>query len=262
MRRIILQAMGAALLASFWLGGPVRAGDDLSDARVILNAKANTIKKWHYSPRVVVVHDRPVDNGMFASVTQFIQDTTGLPLSMPDFVEVSADALGDRFYTASRYAPRQLDDERMTTDLLIAGQSDLQLSANIFVFMVSPRLASHFITLTGWGRASTSLPRAYVQGSGPCYFSVLSNARSIHFGTILISPEVSPDIQARCVYEELTQAMGLMNDAQDSSYFTYDNLADHKPRDYDRRLLSALYDPSVTNGDEVEKVVELYSLSR
>lgn len=262
MRSVILPWVTAVVLSVFAVATPATAGDELEDARVILNAKANTIKKWHYSPRLVVVHDRPVDSGIFENVTQFIHESTGLPMTLPEFVEVSAEALGDRFFTASRYTPRRVDQGRMTTDLLIAGQPDLELSANIFVFMVSPRLASHFITLTAWGRASTSLHRAYVQGNGPCFFSVLSNAQSIHFGTVLISPEITTEYQERCVYEELTQAMGLMNDAQDSTYFTYDNLADNKPRENDRRLLSALYDPSIVNGDEVEKVVELYSLSQ
>ena len=147
----------------------------------------------------------------------------------------------------------------MTSDLLIAQHEDLVLSANIFVFMVSPHLASHFMALTSYGRTSGSLTRGYVQGNGPCYFTVLSNGESIHFGTILIAPDIDADMQRHCIYEEMVQAMGLMNDAQDSTFFTFDNLAEDKPRDYDQRLLRALYDPRIRNGDEVDEVLNIYA---
>ena len=62
-----------------------------------------------------------------------------------------------------------------------------------------------------------------------------------------------------CIYEELVQAMGLMNDAEGSPFFTFDNLSDAKPRDFDQRLLSALYDAQVLNGDGVEKVLGIYA---
>lgn len=259
MRRLLTLAL---LLGCVTVLGTAQAADDLSEARVILDAKQGTVKKWHYAPRFVVVHDQPVDRDAFAEVTGFIGQVTGLDVGLPEFVEVAADRLGDRFYTASRYVPRATEAGRMTTDLLIAGHEDLQLSANIYVFVVSPRLASHFMVLTSWGRSSTSLPRAYVTGQGPCYFNVLSNGQSIHFGTILIAPGLAPEITRECIYEEMMQAMGLMNDAQDSQFFTFDNLAGLKPRDYDQRLLSALYDAQVANGDAVEKVVSIYAEGR
>lgn len=256
MYRIALFVLAVALITSL---SDAQAGDDLADARIILNAKANTVKKWQYAPRITVVHDRPIDREAFSEVTGFISGATGLDLAIPDFVELAGDSLGERFYTASRYAPRTTQAGRMTSDLLIAGAQDLQLSANIFIFVVSPRLASHFMVLTAYGRSSSNLPRAYVQGTGPCYFNVLSNAQSIHFGTILIAPELGADIMQACIYEEMVQAMGLMNDAEGSPFFTFDNLADAKPRDFDQRLLSALYDAQVLNGDGVEKVLGIYA---
>lgn len=256
MRRLALMIASLGLILSL---GSAQAADDLADAGVILNAKANTVKKWQYPPRIVVVHDRPVDRDAFAEVTGFIRNATGLDMAMPDFVELTADMLGDRFYTASRYKPRKTLAGQMTTDLLIAGVEDISLTANVFIFVVSPQLASHFMVLTAYGRSSANLPRAYVQGTGPCYFNVLSNAQSIHFGTILIAPELAQEVNKECIYEEMVQSMGLMNDAQDSSFFTFDNLMGIKPRAYDLRLLSALYDTQVSNGDGVDKVLGIYA---
>ena len=210
----------------------------------------------------MVVHDQPVDRSAFEDVTDFIATATGLPIELPTFVNLTDDAFDPRFYTASRYNTRTTEPGRMTSDLLIAQSEDLKLSANIFVFMVSPHLASHFIALTSYGRFSGNLTRSYVQGVGPCYFKVLSNGESIHFGTILIAPTIDPEMQRACIYEEMVQAMGLMNDAQDSPFFTFDNLAEDKPRDYDQRLLEALYDPRIRNGDEVDQVLNIYASLR
>ena len=257
--RKVFSLLTAATVGFSVLAGGIVAADDLEDARIIVTAKSNTVKKWHYPPRFVVVHDQPVDRAAFMDVTNFIVSATGLPIEQPDFVNLSTDTFDPRFYTASRYEPRATVKGRMTSDLLIAQTEDLELSANIFIFMVSPHLASHFIALTSYGRFSGNLTRSYVQGSGPCYFKVLSNRESIHFGTILIAPDAAPDTQRKCIYEEMVQAMGLMNDAQDSPFFTFDNLLDDKPRDYDQRLLEALYDPRIRNGDEVDKVLNIYA---
>lgn len=256
MRKIMLIMVILGLLAPH---SGAQAADDLTDAAVIINAKANSVKKWRYPPQFVVVHDQPVDREAFDEVTGFISQATGLDLPAPQYVDLSGDALDDRFFTASRYTPRNDAPGRMTSDLLIAGREDLMLSANVFVFVVSPPLASHFMILTSYGRSSSSLPRAYVQGTGPCYFNILSNAESIHFGTILIAPGLDGAFTRACIYEEMVQAMGLVNDAQDSPFFTFDNLAPAKPRDYDLRLLTALYHPSVATGDAVTKVIDLYA---
>lgn len=260
--RKLFSVITAAAVGLAAMGGGSFAADDLQDARVIVTAKSNTVKKWHYPPRIVVVHDQPVDRVAFAEVTNFIASATGLPIEQPTFVNLTDDEFNPRFYTASRYSPRTTGPGKMTSDLLIAQTKDLQLSANIYVFMVAPPLASHFIALTAYGKFTGSLTRGYVQGNGPCYFKVLSNGESIHFGTILIAPSVDPATQKSCIYEEMVQAMGLMNDAHDSEFFTFDNLLDDKPRDYDQRLLEALYDPRICNGDEVDKVLNIYASLR
>ncbi|MEO3416497.1 DUF2927 domain-containing protein [Roseovarius sp. CAU 1744] len=260
--RKVLSVIGAVAVAMMAWSGSKAAADDIEDARIIVTAKSNTVKKWHYPPRFVVVHDQPVDRTTFREVTDFIVGATGLPIQQPTFVNLAEEAFDPRFYTASRYNPRRTVAGQMTSDLLIAQKHDVQLSANIFVFMVSPHLASHFIALTSYGRFTGNLTRSYVQGSGPCYFKVLSNGDSIQFGTILIAPDVDPTMQRHCIYEEMVQAMGLMNDAQDSPFFTFDNLTDDKPRDYDQRLLAALYDPRIRNGDEVDKVLNIYASLR
>lgn len=244
------------------LAGSALAGSDTDDARTILDAKNGTIKKWSYAPRYVVVHDQPVNRDALEQTHSFIAAATGMALPPLEYIDISAADLGSSFYTASRYQPARAEDGRVLATLQIAGQEDLRASANVFIYMVSPPYAAHLLMISAYGRGSRHLERDFLNKPDHCYFSVLSDKQSIHFGLIAVSPALDMARQASCIYEEMTQSMGLMNDAEGSVAFTYDNLLEDKPRDYDQRLLTALYDPSVTNGDAVDKVLALYAVAR
>lgn len=257
MRKLVLTVGICAFLG---LGLRVaQAEDDLSDARVILNAKNGTIKKWTHAPRFVVVHDRPVNRPAIAETIAFIKSATGLAIGEPAYVDLTEAGLDERFYSGTQYDPQRRDTGQFETTLSIAAQKEIAVAGSMFVFMVAPRYASHLMVLSGFGRSSQGLERAYHASPHHCFFNVMSDSRSIQFGRIVISPEQDMAAQAACIYEEMTQSMGLMHDAHDSAYFTYDNLADEKPREYDARLLAALYDKAVRNGDGVEKVVDIYA---
>ena len=101
MRRLLSVFAVVASGFATW-GGVSLAADDLDDARVIVTAKSNTVKKWQYAPRFVVVHDQPVDRAAFSDVTDFISDATGLSIEQPVFVNLGENAFDPRFYTASR----------------------------------------------------------------------------------------------------------------------------------------------------------------
>ena len=255
--------MSVAAVAAVALGiGAVHASDELSDARVILEAKSGTIKKWAHAPQFVVVHDRPVNEAAFADTIAFIEAATGLGIAAPVFVDLAAAGLDDRFFSGTLYEPARGPTGQYRTTLSVAARDRIAVAGSVFVFMVAPRYASHLMVLSGFGHGSQTLERAYHASPRHCFFNVMSDARSIQFGRILISPEQDMAQQATCIYEEMTQAMGLMRDAEGSAHFTYDNLAEDKPRDNDRRLLAALYHPSVLTGDGVDKVVEIYAAAR
>jgi len=112
--------------------------------------------------------------------------------------------------------------------------------------------------LTSIGHSNFSLQRQYLQGQGPCFYATASNNGGMINGMIFISPTEAADFVEDCVYEELVHAMGLVNDADNTPWFTFDNLPGHKPRDYDERLLRALYDPRVSTGSTVDDVVAIY----
>jgi hypothetical protein len=251
-------------ICAFWgLGlSMAQAEDDLRDARVILDAKNGTIKKWAHAPRFVVVHDRPVNRPAIADTIAFIKSATGLAIAEPSYVDLTEARLDERFYSSSHYEPQRRDSGMYETTLSIAAQEEIAVAGSMFVFMVAPRYASHLMVLSGFGRSSQGLERNYHRSPNHCFFNVMSVSRSIQFGRIVISPEQDMAEQAACIYEEMTQSMGLMQDAHDSAYFTYDNLADEKPRGYDERLLAALYHPSVATGDAVNKVLDIYAAPR
>ena len=260
MRKLVL-TVGICVFLGLGLS-VAQAEDDLSDARVILNAKNGTIKKWSHAPRFVVVHDRPVNRPAIAETIAFIKSATGLDIAEPSYVDLTKAGLDERFYSSTQYDPKRGDAGMYETTLSIAAQEEIAVAGNMFVFMVAPHYASHLMVLSGFGRSSQGLERNYHASPHHCFFNVMSDSHSIQFGRIVISPEQDMAAQAACIYEEMTQSMGLMHDAHDSSYFTYDNLPDQKPREYDARLLAALYDQAVLNGDGVEKVVDIYASAR
>ena len=209
-----------------------------------------------------MVHDRPINRPAFSETIAFIETATGLEIGDPAYLDLAEAGLGDPFYARTRYQPERNDTGNFVTTLSVAAQEDIAIAGSVFIFMMAPRYASHLMVLSGFGRSSQGLERAYTASPNHCFFNVMSDAQSIQFGRIVISPEQDMAQQAACIYEEMTQAMGLMQDAHDSAFFTYDNLADPKPREYDQRLLSALYHPSVVTGDAVDKVIEIYAQPR
>lgn len=239
--------------------GAARAGDDIKDARVILDAKNGTVKKWARPPKFTVVHDRPVNRDAFAETIAFIRTATGLEIADPEYVDLAQAGLDDRFYSHSNYRLERRSKDHFDATLSIAAHNDITATSSMFIFMVAPRYASHLMVLTGYGRGSQGLERDYHRSPNHCFYNTNSDANSILFGRILISSELDMTKQAQCIYEEMVQSMGLMNDAQDSAFFTFDNLTGDKPRDYDLRLLSALYDTKVRNGDGVDKVLGIYA---
>ena len=111
--RKLFSVITAAAVGLAAMGGGSFAADDLQDARVIVTAKSNTVKKWHYPPRIVVVHDQPVDRVAFAEVPNFIATATGLPIEQPTFVNLTDDEFNHlmRFLLAANEPLKPLPDQ-------------------------------------------------------------------------------------------------------------------------------------------------------
>lgn len=251
------------LMLTSWLTGAPSAQAqsvsvaELDDVRAIINAKNGTIKRWERTPSLVVIHDHPMTRDVFAPTLDLIQRATQLDMPEPRFIDLAQNFAPDAFYRDTRFRLDLMQDG-YRNHMVLGGISPDPLDAQIFVFFLSPQIASHFMILTSVGHHNLSLQRQYLQGQGPCFYATASNSGGMINGMIFISPTEAADFVEDCVYEELVQAMGLVNDADDTPWFTFDNLPGSKPRDYDERLLRALYDPSVRTGSTVEEVVAIY----
>lgn len=261
MFRNLLHFFAMALIALCCLGASELSADDIADAVQILDARNGTIRKWSHTPEVVIVHDRPVNQQAIDETIEFINDETGLNIGPPKTIDLTDSVLSDRFYRKSTFRPKQLENGNVEVTVTIAAKEDFAAKGNLIVFMLEAPFASHMMIASGYGSGSNALERQYLRSPSHCFFEIRSNDKSIQFGRVFISSELDMKKQASCIYEELTQTMGLVDDAVGSEVFTYDNTAEDKPRDHDRRLLAALYDPSVVYGDPVAKVVVLYALS-
>jgi hypothetical protein len=251
------------LMLTTWLTGAPLAqaqsvsDEELDDVRAIINAKNGTIKRWERTPSVVVIHDHPMPGDVFAPTLELIQRATQLDMPAPQFIDLAQNFMPDRFYSDTRFRLDLMQDG-YRNHMVIGGGSADPLDAQIFVFFLSPQIASHFMILTSVGHRNLSLQRQYLQGEGPCFYATASNSGGMINGMIFISPTEAADFVEDCIYEELVQAMGLVNDADDTPWFTFDNLPGAKPRIHDERLLRALYDPRVSTGSSVDEVVQIY----
>lgn len=252
MRQFVFAALMAAGSLPNIAVAQTPTAQELSDARAIIDAQAGHIRRWERPPQLVIVQDQPIDAASVDATLDFIRSATGLALPAPRYIDLSADAA---FFTETRFALAQ-SDTGITSTLTLGAQA---VQADLFLFHLSPARASHLMLLTSTGGHNMSLARQYAAGTGPCYYSTLSNAAGMVNGLVFLDPTRDPAFIDLCIYEELVQAMGLVNDAHDSPWFTFDNLPTDKPRDYDARLLAALYDRSLASDAAVEDVLAIYA---
>ncbi len=248
------------VFCSLCLPWPVHA-DDIDDAIQIIDARQGTVRKWSHTPSFLIVHDRKVKRAAIEETIAFMNSATGLGIEPAEYLDLTGIELGERFYRGTSYRPKRQENGLGEVTLTIAAERDFVGKGNLVVFMMQVPYAAHLMVASGYGNGSQSLERQYFRGPEYCFFDIRSDNESIALGRIFISSELDPVTQASCIYEEFTQVLGLVADAKGSEVFTYDNEATDKPRDYDRRLIEALYHPSVVHGDPVAKVIALYARS-
>jgi hypothetical protein len=245
--------VGAFLLAT----STSTLADEYSDARTILDARSGTVLKWAKPPKIVLVKDHLVDVDSLPKLLEKLADVT--TLSLPDFFveKVNADTDLENFYTETRLEIRRIDGEAVF-ELTLGLAEPSTVVGNFFVFVLPYEMAAHVMALTGFGRQNAALNRQYFAKHGACFFTLSSKNGRILIARVFVQPDLSSEELEACIYEEVTQAFGLPNDANGSEFFTYDNLNDRKPRTRDMRLLGALYKANVKPGDSVDLVIENY----
>ena len=243
-------------LASHFPSLALSEDDELGDAREILAAETGVVRKWTSSPVIAVLHTGDFDFPQFQETIQFINSHTGLGIDtrvrMKDLGSVSGSLFG-----GTRLEYRRAQGSGTTYARIRFPDGDT-LSANILVYKVDIATGALFMVLSRTAKGAWSLARQFAEGTAPCFFSAMSLRNEIEVTHIFIRDDVSEEDEKACIHEELVQAMGLLNDAPGSRFFTFDNIVAPKPDPLDWKLLRALYSDGIAAGAGVDDVLERY----
>jgi hypothetical protein len=229
----------------------------------ILSSNSGTVRKWMYAPKITVIHDGDPQqdqiNGLVELVNSRIPNFPGV--NTIEFFDLSQYQRSLAGNTHFRMRTTDFDGvEGSIVRALFQGEEEAQnilLTGNIFIFLTGLENNILFGALT---QSTERLSRQFAEGGDMrCYFNLMSKNDELRAGFIFINNRDAKTPIADCIYEELMQTLGLLNDSQGSSVFTFDNTGDEREnKEPDFRLLQALYSENVAAGDQAEKVAELY----
>ncbi|MDX8350743.1 DUF2927 domain-containing protein [Cognatiyoonia sp. IB215182] len=228
----------------------------------IVASERGTVRRWAYSPKVTVIHDgeayRDQINGLVEMVNARVPNFPGVgEVEFFDLSQFNRRLAGNMHFRM----PRQEFDGvegSIVRALLRGGEEaeDVSLTGSIFIFLTG---LEDGITLGALTQSTRRLSRQFAEGTETrCYFNLMSKNDELRAGFIFINNDAATPI-AECIYEEFLQTLGLLNDSQGSSVFTFDNTgAVREDRDPDFRLLEALYSDRVSPGDDAHVVADLF----
>lgn len=224
----------------------------------IISSNRGTIRKWVYQPKLAVIYDgdshRSYIDGLMAEIERKVPGFPGFSgVEYFDLNQVEGNLFGK-----TSFIIKEVPANGSTRDFggVIFDAEKKFVMSNIFIYIVSHETGVLFTALTA-RNGSGSLIRQFAEGKTPCYFTLLSRNDELKVANIFIGADY--DKLEGCLFEELTQSLGLLRDSVGSNIFTYDNTTEIRPdKTADFTLLKALYDPAVKPGDPPEKVVEIY----
>ncbi len=228
----------------------------------IVASERGTVRRWAYPPKVTVIHEgdayRDYIHGLVDMVNSRIPNFPGVgEVEFFDLAQFNRRLAGN---TQFRMPRKDFDgvDGSIVRALLRGGDDaeDVSLTGSIFIFLTG---LENGITLGALTQSTKHLSRQFAEGDQTrCYFNLMSKNDELRAGFIFINNDDATPI-AECIYEEFMQTLGLLNDSQGSSIFTFDNTgAIRENRDPDFRLLEALYSDHVSPGDDARKVADLF----
>jgi Protein of unknown function (DUF2927) len=246
------------------LGSPA-ASDEKSieeQASEIVGSEERLVKKWVYKPKVAVLFDGSFDKTLLEKVLTLVDsEVTGFPgfgsIAYFDLATLHQNPVG-----ATRIRPlvkAKDGDERFSAQIQFANDSsDIIIEANILVSFADISTNIMFGVLNSNSEKNRSL-RDFAEGTTPCFFNTLSKDSKLQIAGVYIRNDLEKSLIEECLYEEFTQALGLLADFPDSVIFSYDDQLSPPPdRKADILLLRALYDESVSPGDSSDKVARIF----
>ena len=240
------------LIATLILATAAQAQDDpdkrLADARAILTSdqKDGRVVRWKYAPVVVIVHDNQENLNEAATVVREIENVTGLKIRLQSF----------RIRKDHDHGKLWLDFSSLNRSYVLYIENELGMFGQNFIFVVNRDIGSKFLLASRSAEDIPEYARQFARGEFPCFFQTRSSEGNLYYAFTMIDSQFK-DVK-ECIYEEIMQTFGLINDAEGSEIFTFDDTPKARDRTQDHLLLKALYDDSIAPGDPIENVLKIY----
>lgn len=212
-----------------------------TEAEIILDAGQGQVRKWLRSPVLTIVPLVDFDETAFSGAVRRIN------LGLPDGLKIRLRHTGTMQIPAD---PDYIATFNMSPSdgpaSVLTIWDGREIESDIFLFFGRAPETSRFSVITRTAEFAPRLARQYAKGEVECFFNVLSKNDIIETGYIFINSD--SEYAEACVYEEIIQSLGLVNDAQNSRFFSLNNSASKPDTNHDIELLRALYDPSISAG--------------
>ena len=226
----------------------------------IVGSTKGTVRKWTYPPKIAVIYRDEPFRGLIDAEIELIR--SNVP-GFPGFAEVEYFDLGviqGSLFGKMLFKIADSESAGKKTGLMAvfdeANKSVHQVSADIFIHISGIEDGVLFGAII---ESSGTQQRGFAQKTGSCHYKSFSKDEAMVVGAVVIDRDNTPEILEGCIHEEITQALGLLNDSQGSEFFTYDNKNTYPVRyENDFKLLRALYHGDVAPGDDPREVVENY----
>ncbi len=260
---IVLRYIAAAFVLKMAIGVGVAQSEEHIDLpvddrlrgeiRTILDAGSGQIRRWDRPPTVVIVYRDDLTPSYVRDAIRVIEQGGTNFIGYGPVTAFDLDAIGDDIIGRVDLLPENGDLLLTWTN---AGEM-ARLRGDIFVFALEIDELLLFGALT---RLNPSFMRQMARSQRvSCFYSAWSQNDHLAFAGVYIPTTYTEPLIRGCLYEELIQSMGLLNDAVGSQIFTLNNsLIKPDSNAADLALLDALYAPEIEIGASVDEVIEYF----
>lgn len=240
----------------------------LEDARLIITSAQNDVRLWAHPPRIIVFGDRVAREYVRRIVDQ-VEGAVETHDGSNFFGEVRFEQLPVRLGEGQQslwVRIRKGGPSGRNIQMHLGGEAVFETDIVIIV-ADRPSIA----LMNGlWGMPPSANRSMLEGGDERCFYSAKSR-HGIRFGVLVsIFPSSNLEMLEECLWEELLHALGPLQDAEGSEFFSFDNQFDMsrdltaaernqitaRKRANDLLLIRALYESGVKPGGSPDTVID------
>lgn len=246
-------------------------GNLLGDARLIITSNRKDIRIWPRAPRVLVFADEATNDQIRLLIDQ-IDNAVTSPFGDSLFEEVVFETLPEDLGAGQQGLWFRIrDGQPYGSNVELNLGEGFNFKTDIVVVVAERSTLGLMNGL--WGIDVRSNRSQMHGGRSRCFYSARSRSGVFHGAYVTIFPTSDPEVTEECLWEEFLHALGALQDAEGSEYFSFDNQAQRRSelsleeqdrvirqkRLNDLALLRALYESGAGPGGSPDIVIDYLS---